>query len=595
MKNTDQMSQQTKTATKVKTDTKTKVSQSVPTEMTGADIFVNTLQDLEVDTMFGYPGGAVLDIYDSLFKQNTLDHFLVRHEQAATHAADGYSRATGKTGVVLVTSGPGGTNAVTGIATASMDSIPLVVFTGQVPTAMIGNDAFQEADIIGISQPITKHSYLVKDVNELEDTIREAFHIANSGRPGPVVVDLPKDMVKQTAVYMGKGREMVNIPGYKPVTQGNDAQIARAAKMISEAKRPVLYVGGGVTLGDASKELTELADRFDLPVTTTLMGLGCYPESQSNSLGMLGMHGTWYANMAVTECDLLVAIGARFDDRVTGRLDGFSPKSKKIHIDIDPACISKNVAVDTPIVGDVKNILPKLDQKLQKMDAPETSDWWETINRWKEEHPLRVPQRDNVITPQYMVRKISEATNGDAIVASDVGQHQMWAAQHYQFNYPRSWINSGGLGTMGYGFPAAVGAAVSKPDRTVVCITGDGGFQMTAYELATAVEYNIPVKVAIMNNNFLGMVRQWQQLFYDKRYSYSNMKPGNPDFVKMAESYGAVGLRAENPDELESVLKQAMEINDKPVVMDIVVEEQENCYPMVPAGAALYEMIEDGE
>lgn len=594
MKKTDTMTQKAKTITTTQTQQRTAVAQNVPMEMTGADIFVKTLQDLEVDTLFGYPGGAVLDIYDSLFKQDKMDHFLVRHEQAATHAADGYSRATGKTGTVLVTSGPGGTNAVTGIATASMDSIPLVVFTGQVPTAMIGNDAFQEADIIGISRPITKHSYLVKDVNELEETMREAYHIANTGRPGPVVVDLPKDMVKQTAVYMGKGREQVNIPSYKPVTQGHDSQIARAAKMISEAKKPVLYVGGGVMLGDAHEELTAFADRFDLPVTTTLMGLGCYPESQSNSLGMLGMHGTWYANMAVTECDLLVAIGARFDDRVTGRLDGFSPKSKKIHIDIDPACISKNVAIDTPIVGDVKNILPKLDKALQKMQAPDVADWWETINRWKKEHPLKVPQRDDEIMPQYMVRKISEATKGEAIVVSDVGQHQMWAAQHYQFNYPRSWINSGGLGTMGYGFPAAVGAAVAHPDRTVVCITGDGGFQMTLYELATAVEHNIPVKVAIMNNNFLGMVRQWQQLFYDKRYSYSNMKPGNPDFVKLAESYGALGLRAKTPDELDQVLKQGLEYNG-PVVMDIVVAEQENCYPMVPAGAALYEMIEDGE
>lgn len=555
--------------------------------MNGAEILINTLEDLEVDTIFGYPGGAVLPVYDKLFDCHDIRHVLIRHEQAGTHAADGYARSTGKPGVVLVTSGPGGTNTVTGIATAAMDSIPLVVFTGQVPTGLIGNDAFQEADIVGITRPITKNNYLVKDVNELESVIREAFHVATSGRPGPVLVDLPKDMLNTDGRYTGLKK--ISMPNYKPVTQGHKTQISKAAEMLSNAKKPLIYAGGGAILGEAWEELTRMAERLDIPVTTTLMGLGAFPERKSQSLGMLGMHGTWYANMAMTECDVLLAVGARFDDRVTGRLDGFSPHSKKIHIDIDPSNIGKNVPVEVPIVGDVKQVLPEMDELIEK---PEIEDWWDTIERWKEEHPLQVPRSENSIKPQHMIKAISEATNGEAIVVTDVGQHQMWAAQHYHFNHPRSFLSSGGLGTMGYGFPAALGAAMANPDREVVCITGDGGFQMTAYELATAVEYEVPVKIAIMNNQCLGMVRQWQELFYNKRYSHSILKKGNPDFVKLAESYGAPGFRATNPEEMYEVLEKAMKINDRPVVMDFQVEEHENCYPMVPAGAALDEMVE---
>lgn len=556
-------------------------------ELTGAEIFVKTLLDVGVDTVFGYPGGAVLPIYDTLYKTPELRHVLVRHEQGGTHAADGYARATGKPGVVLVTSGPGGTNTVTGIATANMDSVPLVVFTGQVPSGMIGNDAFQEADIIGITRPITKHSYLVKDVNELESAIREAFHIAASGRPGPVVVDLPKDMVKSTGIYRGK--KEVSIPGYKPVTRGHHSQIAKAAELLSQAERPLIYAGGGVNLGDAAQELTEFVEKTNIPVTTTLMGLGGFPEGKPQALGMLGMHGTWYANMAITECDVLLAVGARFDDRVTGRLDGFSQKSKKIHIDIDPSCISKNVEVEVPIVGNVKQILPELTKVTQ---PPQIAEWWETLNRWKEEHPLHVPEREDAITPQWMIKRISKITNGEALMVADVGQHQMWLAQHYTFNHPRSMLSSGGLGTMGYGMPAAMGAAFAKPDRTVFCISGDGGFQMTIPELSTAVAYNVPLKIVVMNNGYLGMVRQWQQLFYGKRYSHSVLQGNNPDFVSLAKSYGAEGFRATTPQEMNEVLDKAMAITDRPVVMDVHVVQEENCYPMVPAGAALYEMVE---
>ena len=556
----------------------------------GAEILIKTLADLHVDTIFGYPGGAVLPVYDTLFDNHDLKHVLIRHEQAGTHAADGYARATGKPGVVLVTSGPGGTNTVTGIATAMMDSIPLVVLTGQVPTSVIGNDAFQEADIVGITRPITKQNYLVRDVSELEDVLREAFHIATNGRPGPVLVDLPKDMLNTVGNY--KCNKKVDIPSFKPTLHGHQPQIAKAAKMLSEAKNPLIYVGGGAITGKAWKEVTEFAERLNVPVTTTLMGLGAFPESKPQSLGMLGMHGTWYANMAMTECDVLLAVGARFDDRVTGRLNGFSQKSRKIHIDIDPSCIGKNVDVEVPIVGDVKRVIPAID-KLST--PPETSEWWNTINTWKKEHPLEVPQADDKIYPQHMVKMISEVTEGNAIVVTDVGQHQMWAAQHYKYNHPRSWISSGGLGTMGYGFPAALGAALACPDRDVVCITGDGGFQMSSYELATAVEYKIPVKIALMNNNCLGMVRQWQQLFYKNRTSYSVFGSNNPDFVKMAESYGAVGMRATNPKEMREVLDKAMKIDDGPVLMDFSVVETENCYPMVPSGAALNEMVESDE
>jgi acetolactate synthase-1/2/3 large subunit len=555
--------------------------------LSGSEILIKTLLDLDVDTIFGYPGGAVLPIYDSLYQNEDLRHILIRHEQGGTHAADGYARATGKPGIVLVTSGPGGTNTVTGIATAAIDSIPLVVFTGQVATNMIGNDAFQEADIVGITRPITKQNYLVKDVNDLEYTIREAFHIATTGKPGPVLIDLPKNMVMSKGLYTGKRK--VTVPSYRPVTKGHHSQIAKAADLLSNAKRPLIYAGGGVLRAEAWEELTAFAERTNIPVTTTLMGLGCFPESKPQSLGMLGMHGTYYANMAMTECDVLLAVGARFDDRVTGRLDGFSPNSRKIHIDIDPSCISKNVPVEVPIVGDVKNVLPSIDKYTQK---PDIADWWTALNKWKKEHPLQTPKAKDHIKPQHMIEAISEVTKGEAIVVTDVGQHQMWAAQLYKYNHPRSFITSGGLGTMGYGFPAAMGAAIAKPDRPVVCITGDGGFQMTLFELATCVENKIPVKIAIMNNGYLGMVRQWQELFFGKRYSHTNLKNGNPDFVKLAESYGAVGLRASRPDEMMEVLQKAMAINDRPVLMDFIVDEEENCYPMVPAGAALNEMVE---
>lgn len=561
-----------------------------PATFTGSEILIKTLADLGVETIFGYPGGAVLPVYDALFSDLSLKHVLIRHEQAGTHAADGYARATGKPGVVLVTSGPGGTNTVTGIATAMMDSIPLVVLTGQVPSGVIGNDAFQEADIVGITRPITKQNYLVRDINELEGVLREAFHIATNGRPGPVLVDLPKDMLNAKGYFTGM--KNVEIPTYKPTLHGHQPQVAKAARMLSEAKRPLIYAGGGVIAAEAWEELTAFAERMNIPVTTTLMGLGAFPESKPQSVGMLGMHGTWSANMSMTECDVLLAVGARFDDRVTGRLDGFSPDSRKIHIDIDPSCIGKNVDVEVPIVGDVKHVLPAIDKLAT---PPQIDEWWDTIHTWQEEHPLVVPESDEKIYPQKMIRAISEVTNGNAIVVTDVGQHQMWAAQHYTYNHPRSMITSGGLGTMGFGFPAALGAALAQPDREVVCITGDGGFQMSAYELATAVEYKIPVKIAIMNNNCLGMVRQWQQLFYEKRYSYSVFGSNNPDFVKLAESYGAVGLRADTPAEMYDVLKKAMEINDKPVLMDLRVVEEENCYPMVPGGAALNEMVESDE
>jgi acetolactate synthase-1/2/3 large subunit len=559
-------------------------------EMTGGEILINALIDQGVEVVFGYPGGVVLGVYDVIYKTPKFNHILVRHEQAGTHAADGYSRATGKTGVVLATSGPGATNTVTGIATAFMDSIPMVVFTGQVPSSMIGNDAFQEADIIGITRPITKHSYLVKDASELGDVIKEAFYIAESGRPGPVVIDLPKDMLFSKGTYSKSSTKSYR--GSYRINEDNKKAIKEAADLIATAKKPLIYAGGGVVTGNAWEDLRTLAYKTNIPVTTTLMGLGTFPESHPNSLGMLGMHGTWAANMAIQECDVLIAVGARFDDRVTGRVADFATKSKKIHIDIDPACINKNVEVEVPIIGDVKKILPDLIELVQEID---TSEWMVVINKWRSDHPLRYLKRKDEIAPQYMIEKISEITSGDAIIVTDVGQHQMWAAQYYKYNHTRSWITSGGLGTMGFGFPAAMGAAIGCPDRTVFCITGDGGFQMTTMEIATAVDQKVPVKVAIMNNGYLGMVRQWQELFYGERYSHSHLEPSNPDFVKLAEAYGAVGLRATTPKELDEILKIAMEIHDRPVIMDIHVTQKENVYPMVPPGAAVHEMVDTPE
>ncbi len=559
-------------------------------ELTGAEILVESLKKEGVDTLFGYPGGVVLNVYDVLYDAD-IRHVLVRHEQAAVHAADGYARASGKVGVALTTSGPGATNTVTGLATAYMDSVPLVVFTGQVPTHLIGNDAFQEADIVGITRPCTKHNYLVKNVRDLPRIIKEAFYLARSGRPGPVLVDLPKDVLVGKTEYVYP--DAAKLRGYNPTYEGHIGQIRKALRAIHEARRPVIYVGGGVIISNASRELTEFARRLRIPVTTTLMALGAFPGTDPLFLGMLGMHGTYRANMAVSHCDLLVAIGARFDDRVTGKLDEFAPNARIVHVDIDPTSISKNVVVDIPIVGDAKNVLKKM---LGLVQGPEwdgrdrvLADWHREIEVWKEAHKLDYEQGPDVIKPQYVVEQLREATGGDCIVATEVGQNQMWAAQYFTLDQPRCWLTSGGLGTMGYGFPAALGAQAAFPDRLVIDIAGDGSIQMNIQELATAVQYDLPVKVAILNNGFLGMVRQWQELFYRRRYAYTRLDVA-PDFVKLAEAYGALGLRATRPEEVRPVIERAL-AHPGPVLMDFQVDPEEGVYPMVPAGAPLTNML----
>ncbi len=553
----------------------------------GTEIFVQCLIDEGVEIVFGYPGGAVIGIYDALHDRKEITHILTRHEQGATHAAEGYAKATGKPGVVLVTSGPGATNTVTGIADAYLDSIPLVVFTGQVPLALIGNDAFQEADIVGITRPVTKHNFLVQDINDLSRTIKEAFYIATTGRPGPVLVDLPKDVMAKKTVYYYPSH--VHMRSYKPSVNGHAKQIHKAAHLISQSKKPVLYVGGGTIFSNATKELTLFAHKLNAPVATTLHGLGSFSETDPLSLGMLGMHGTWYANMAVNECDLLIAIGARFDDRVTGKVEAFAPYAKKIHIDIDPAVISKNVRVDVPIVGDVRAILNLLVPLVHRLD---TEEWLHEIDGWKRKHPLRFTVGPE-LRAQTVIQKLAEATEGKAIIVTDVGQHQMWTAQLFTYVHPRSHITSGGLGSMGFSLPAAMGAALGRPGVPVVSISGDGGIQMNSQELATIAEHNIPVKIFIINNGYLGMVRQWQELFWERRYSHVALK--NPDFVKLGEAYGIPSMRVSATAEVDEIMQKAMSYDDGPVLIEFRVIEEENVFPMVPSGQTVHEMIDTPE
>jgi acetolactate synthase-1/2/3 large subunit len=551
---------------------------------TGAKLLIEGLQREGVETIFGYPGGVVLPIYDELY-DSPLRHILVRHEQAAAHAADGFARASGRVGVCLATSGPGACNLVTGIATAYMDSVPLVAITGQVPTFLLGNDAFQESDITGITLPVTKHNYLVKKTADLPRIIQEAFYIARTGRQGPVLIDIPKDVNTNTIDYEPVLPEIPSLRGYQPTYRGHQKQIEKAAELLATAERPLIYAGGGVIASNASPELMQLAEQMLIPVTTTLMGLGAVPCDHPLNLGMLGMHGTEYANFAVTECDCLIAIGVRFDDRVTGKLDTFASRARIIHIDIDPAEIGKNKAVDIPIVGDVKAVLGEMIRKLSKKGHHE--NWLERIRTWKKKHPLRY-RDDGVLRPQYVIQQLSALLKGEGIIVSEVGQNQMWAAQYYCFRKPRSWITSGGLGTMGYGFPAAMGVHFARPDETVVDVAGDGSFQMNIQELGTVAANNIPVKVVILNNRFLGMVRQWQELFYNRRYSFTELPP--VDFVGIAKAYGVDGIRVESCEEVVPALKAAITTNG-PFVLDFRIEREENVFPIVPPGAANNEMI----
>ncbi len=560
-------------------------------QLRGAEIFVRALIDEGVEFLFGYPGGAVLHIYDELYKQDSIKHILVRHEQGATHAADGYARATGKPGVVLVTSGPGATNAVTGIATAYMDSIPMVVFTGQVPTHLIGNDAFQEVDSIGITRPCVKHNFLVERVEDLASTIKKAFYVATSGRPGPVVIDVPKDVTANVCAY--EYPKTVEIRSYKPNTKGHPGQIKKAAQLIMAAERPMIYTGGGVILDNAASELTQFARLLGYPVTNTLMGLGAYPGSDPQFIGMLGMHGTYESNMAMHQCDVLIAIGARFDDRVTGDLAKFCPTARIIHIDIDPASISKNVRVEVPIVGSVTNVLSEINRLLQEAGVTpvdrETNPWWRQIREWQKFDCLRYDKGSKLIKPQAVIEALHRVTGGDAYVTSDVGQHQMWAAQYYKFDQPRRWINSGGLGTMGFGLPSAMGVQLAFPDKQVACVTGEASFVMCVQELSTCLQYDLPIKVVSLNNRYMGMVRQWQEFFYDRRYSHSYMD-ALPDFVKLAEAFGHVGMRIEDPADVEGALKEAFSHKKRLVLMDFITDQSENVYPMIAAGKGHHEM-----
>ena len=560
-------------------------------QLTGADIVVRCLQDEGIEYIFGYPGGAALHIYDALYKQDKVKHILVRHEQGATHMADGYARATGKAGVVLVTSGPGVTNTVTGIATAYMDSVPMVVLTAQVPSHLIGDDAFQEVDTVGITRPCVKHNFLVGDVNKLAETMKKAFYIAESGRPGPVVVDIPKDVTAKVAEYHYP--EVVDMRSYQPRTRGHIKQISRGLDLLVQAKRPVVYTGGGVVLGDGSAPLRKVVSKLGFPSTSTLMGLGAIPHDDPNFLGMLGMHGTYEANMAMHQCDVMFAIGARFDDRVTGELSKFAPDARIIQIDIDPSSIGKNVPVEVPIVGDcgqvLEQMLEQLDARLGEIDRTVVGEWWAQVDKWRSVKSLDYQPSKDKIVPQLVVERLMQITDGEAFVSSDVGQHQMWAAQYYGFSKPRRWINSGGLGTMGFGLPAAMGIQLAYPDDTVICISGDASIQMCLQELSTCLQYELPVKIINLNNQYMGMVRQWQEFFYDRRYSHSYMD-ALPDFVKLSESYGHVGIRVEDPADLDEALNRAFSMKDRLVFVDVITDPTVNVYPMIAAGKGHNEM-----
>jgi len=560
-------------------------------ELTGADIVVRSLADEGVEYVFGYPGGAALHIYDALYKQDRVKHILVRHEQGAAHAADGYARSTGRPGVVLVTSGPGVTNTVTGIATAYMDSIPMVVLSGQVPTSLIGDDAFQEVDAVGITRPCVKHNFLVKDVKDIAVTIKKAFYVASTGRPGPVLVDIPKDITAHKADYSYP--KSVTMRSYSPVTKGHPVQIKKAIDLILDAKRPMIYTGGGIVIDDAAKELTEFVRLLKYPCTNTLMGLGGFPATDPLFVGMLGMHGTYEANMAMHECDVLIAIGARFDDRVTGDLKKFCPHARIIHVDIDPASIAKNVPVEIPIVGAARAVLQDLIKGIKgakkKPDQAALDVWWEQINEWRGKKCLDYDRASKLIKPQYVLEQLYQITKGEAFITSDVGQHQMWAAQFYKFDKPRRWINSGGLGTMGFGLPAAMGVQLAQPKATVACVTGEASIQMCIQELSTCKQYDLPIKIVNLNNRYMGMVRQWQEFFYDRRYSHSYMD-ALPDFIKLAEAYGHVGMKIEKPGDVEGAIKEALKLKDRLVFMDFITDQTENVYPMIAAGKGQNEM-----